>query len=94
MLVIGSMAFEINIPSRVLVILIVFYDPNISTWSKLTTTINGALNFSPSFIGASTFGYNFTTFIPGASNINIIGDEVPTITSLWVHTKKKKKCDH
>jgi hypothetical protein len=43
---------------------------------------NGALNFSPSFIGASTSGYNVTTFIPSASNINIIGDEIPTITPL------------
>jgi hypothetical protein len=52
------------------------------------------LNFSPSFLGASTFGYNFTTFILGASNINTIGNEVPTITSLWIHNKKKLKCDY
>jgi hypothetical protein len=44
MLVLGSMPFEINIQSRFPIVVIASCDPNISTWSKLTTHNNGALN--------------------------------------------------
>ncbi len=87
MLVFGSMFFEMNVQSRLPIVVIASCDFNISAWSKLTTHNNGVLHFSPSFFGVFTFGYNFTTFIHGASNINTIGDEVPTITSLWIQKK-------